>query len=157
MKKFFIYKIISQEQIHNLIKIEPKLMEFINFSKPFSVRIMPNHYQCFIHSVISQQLSSAAVNTIWHKLVFFFPKITPKIISKTTNEQLISVGLSPQKISLIKKVTYDIVDKKLNLDKLSKLSNQQKQRKLTQYKSKRQKKIRSKQYSNKRVTPCIQQ
>jgi hypothetical protein len=47
---------------------------------------------------------------------------------------LSSVGLSPQKISLIKKVTYDIVDKKLNLDKMEKLSSTQIHDILTKYK-----------------------
>jgi 3-methyladenine DNA glycosylase/8-oxoguanine DNA glycosylase len=134
MKKYFIYKTIPLDQINELIKIEPKLTTFLDLSKPFTVRIMPDHYHCFLHSVISQQLASAAVNTIWHKLVFTFPKLTPKVISQATNEQLNFVGLSPQKVTLIKKVSYDIIDKKLNLKKLEKLSSDQIYEILTKYK-----------------------
>jgi hypothetical protein len=47
---------------------------------------------------------------------------------------LASVGLSHQKISLIKKLTYDIVDKKINLNKLEKLSSQGIHDVLTKYK-----------------------
>jgi 3-methyladenine DNA glycosylase/8-oxoguanine DNA glycosylase len=64
MKKFFIYKTIPLEQINELLKIEPKLANLIDLSKPFTIRIMPDHYQCFIHSVISQQLANAAVDSI---------------------------------------------------------------------------------------------
>lgn len=134
MKKFFVYKTVPHEQIDELFKIEPKLAKYIDLSKSFTIRIMPDHYQCFIHSVISQQLSNAAVDSIWHKLVFSFPKLTPKIISHASNEQLNSIGLSPQKISLIKKVSYDIVDKKLNLEKLAKLSSEQIYTTLIKYK-----------------------
>jgi 3-methyladenine DNA glycosylase/8-oxoguanine DNA glycosylase len=63
-----------------------------------------------------------------------FPKLNAKTISHASNEQLSSIGLSPQKISLIKKVSYDIVDKKLNLDKLGKLSSEEIYTTLTKYK-----------------------
>jgi 3-methyladenine DNA glycosylase/8-oxoguanine DNA glycosylase len=64
MKKFFVYKTVPHEQIDELFKIEPKLAKYIDLSKSFTIRIMPDHYQCFIHSVISQQLSNAAVDSI---------------------------------------------------------------------------------------------
>jgi 3-methyladenine DNA glycosylase/8-oxoguanine DNA glycosylase len=54
----------------------------------------------------------------------YFKKIDPKTISKASHEQLAAVGLSPQKISIIKKMTYDIVDKRIDLDKLATLSNE---------------------------------
>jgi 3-methyladenine DNA glycosylase/8-oxoguanine DNA glycosylase len=64
MKKFFTYKTVPMDQINELVKIEPKLSSFLDLSHPFTVRIMKDHYQCFIHTVISQQLASAAVDTI---------------------------------------------------------------------------------------------
>jgi 3-methyladenine DNA glycosylase/8-oxoguanine DNA glycosylase len=64
VKKIFVYKTITQDQINKLLKIEPKLTNYLNLSKPFTVRIMPDHYQCLVHSIISQQLSNAAVDTI---------------------------------------------------------------------------------------------
>jgi 3-methyladenine DNA glycosylase/8-oxoguanine DNA glycosylase len=64
MKKFFLYKTVPMEQINEIIKIEPQLSKFIDLTHPFTVRIMPDYYQCFIHSVISQQLASAAVDSI---------------------------------------------------------------------------------------------
>lgn len=95
---------------------------------------MPDHYQCLVHSIISQQLSNAAVDTIWRKLIFNFPKLSPKMISSATSEQMRSIGLSPQKVSLIKKISYDIIDKKLNLNKLAKLSSEQIHNTLIKYK-----------------------
>ncbi|MDR3330315.1 MAG: hypothetical protein LBS76_03470 [Mycoplasmataceae bacterium] len=134
MKKFFIYKTVPMEQISELIKREPKLASFLDLKHPFTVRIMPDHYQCFIHSVISQQLNSAAVDSIWNRFVLNFKKINPKAVVKANTEQLSAVGLSPQKISLIKKVTYDIIDGKLNLKKLEKMTNDEIRTILTKYK-----------------------
>jgi DNA-3-methyladenine glycosylase II len=56
------------------------------------------------------------------------------MISSATSEQMRSIGLSPQKVSLIKKISYDIIDKKLNLNKLAKLSSEQIHNTLIKYK-----------------------
>jgi 3-methyladenine DNA glycosylase/8-oxoguanine DNA glycosylase len=45
-------------------------------------------------------------------------------IAKSSIEQLNTIGLSPQKASLIKKITYAIIDKKINLKKMEKMDNQ---------------------------------
>jgi DNA-3-methyladenine glycosylase II len=134
MKPLFVYKNVAKSQLEELFTYEPKLKSLILLDKPFTVRIMPDIYQCFVHTVISQQLSSAAVDTIWNKLLFSFKKIDPKTLSKATTEQLNAIGLSPQKISLIKKISYDIIDKKLNFDKMTKWSYEEIFNKLTPYK-----------------------
>jgi 3-methyladenine DNA glycosylase/8-oxoguanine DNA glycosylase len=64
MKKFFVYKTVPTEQINEILSREPKVQKFINLKHPFTVRIMPDRFQCFIHTVISQQLNSAAVDSI---------------------------------------------------------------------------------------------
>jgi 3-methyladenine DNA glycosylase/8-oxoguanine DNA glycosylase len=64
----------------------------------------------------------------------YFKKITPKTIAKATNEQLSAIGIASQKISPIKQIAYDILDKKLNLDKLEKFSDAEIANILTKYK-----------------------
>jgi DNA-3-methyladenine glycosylase II len=134
MEKVFKYKTVNVIHLNELAKIIPTLPQMIDFKKPFSIRIMPDHFQCFVHTIISQQLSSAAVDTIWNKLFLNLKKINPKTIANTSKEILSSFGLSPQKISLIKQLAYDIVDKKINLKKLNKKSNEEISETLMQYK-----------------------
>jgi 3-methyladenine DNA glycosylase/8-oxoguanine DNA glycosylase len=63
-----------------------------------------------------------------------FKKITPKVISKIPKETLLAIGLSPQKITLLKEISIDILDKKLSLGKLEKLSNNEIAQTLIKYK-----------------------
>jgi 3-methyladenine DNA glycosylase/8-oxoguanine DNA glycosylase len=49
-----------------------------------------------------------------------FNNVNPKVIASASKEQLSANGIANDKISLIKAITYDIVDKKLKLDKLVK-------------------------------------
>jgi 3-methyladenine DNA glycosylase/8-oxoguanine DNA glycosylase len=55
-------------------------------------------------------------------------------MAKCSHEQLAAIGLSPQKIMAIKKIAYDIIDKKLDLKKLEKKSNVEIANILIQYK-----------------------
>jgi 3-methyladenine DNA glycosylase/8-oxoguanine DNA glycosylase len=55
-------------------------------------------------------------------------------MAAATSEQLNAIGLSPNKISAIKKISYDIVDHKLNLKKLGKQNDEVIRQTLTQYK-----------------------
>lgn len=134
MKNFFKYQNINIEHVRELANIEPRLKDFVDLNKPFNIRTMPDHFQCFVHTIISQQLSSAAVDTIWNKLTLNIKKINAKTIVKTSKEILSSLGLSPQKISLLKQISYDVVDKKLNLNKLEKMDNEEIAKILTNYK-----------------------
>ena len=91
-------------------------------------------YSCLVHTIISQQLASAAVDTIWNKLVSHFKKITAKKMANADYQVLCSFGLTSTKASLIKKLAQDIKDKKLKIKKFKKMSDQEITDVLKQYK-----------------------
>ncbi|MDR0545674.1 MAG: hypothetical protein LBG49_01995 [Mycoplasmataceae bacterium] len=133
MAKTFIYKTVNQAHINELFKLEPLLQRYLNINTPITFRLMPDHYKCLIHSIISQQLNSAAVDAIWNKLVFSFKKLKPKIMQKATVEQLTGIGLTETKAKLIVKLTKDICNNILSLKKLEKKSNSEIIEILTKY------------------------
>lgn len=134
-KTYFKYVKIDPSQLKKLIAIESKIANFVDTEKPFYFRIMPDHFSCIVHTIISQQISNAAVDSIWNKVIAKFKKLTPKIITNASLETLRDVGLSESKIRGLKQISYDIVDKKLNLKKLEKLSDKEIYEKLGKYHS----------------------
>lgn len=134
-KTYFKYVKIDPSQLKKLIAIEPKIGNFVDIEKPFYFRIMPDHFSCIVHTIISQQISNAAVDSIWNKVISKFKKLTPKIIANASLETLRDVGLSESKIKGLKQISYDIVDKKLNLKKLEKLNDNEIYQKLEKYHS----------------------
>ncbi len=132
---YFKYVKINQSQLIKLINIEPKIANFVNIEKPFYFRIMPNHFSCIVHTIISQQISNAAVNSIWNKLITKFKKLSAKSIAGSSLETLRNIGLSESKIKGLKQISYDIIDKKLNLKKLEKLDDNEIYQKLQKYHS----------------------
>jgi len=85
-----------------------------------------DYYGELIDSIVSQQLSVKAASTIEGRLKALFNNRypTPEQILATSNESLRSVGLSRAKASYVKSLAEHIVNGELELEKLSKLSNE---------------------------------
>ncbi len=82
-------------------------------------------YLSLLRSIVSQQLSTKAANTIFGRFLDLFPNKYPiaALIIATKDEQLRAVGLSFQKISYIKAVAQYSLTNNLSLAHINQLSN----------------------------------
>jgi DNA-3-methyladenine glycosylase II len=122
-KEVFQFITIQNKQLLSVIEKEKQLLDYIDFKKPFVVRIMHDKFLCLIHTIISQKNTSKKIDEIWSRLFFYFKNITPKTISTLSHDQLFSLGINDMQIHLIKNISNDIILKKLNLKKFDKLSS----------------------------------
>ena len=77
-------------------------------------------------SIIGQQISVAAANAVFLKFKKKCKKkINPKVVLKLTKTQLRSCGLSRQKISGIKNLSKQILDKSFNPKLIKKMSDEE--------------------------------
>ena len=77
-------------------------------------------------SIIGQQISVAAANSVFLKFKKKCKKkINPKVVLKLTKAQLRSCGLSRQKISGIKNLSKQILDKSFNPKLIKKMSDEE--------------------------------
>tara|TARA_B100000315_G_C14429005_1_gene519251 strand:- start:37 stop:645 length:609 start_codon:yes stop_codon:yes gene_type:complete len=90
-------------------------------------KITNNYFQSLMHSIVFQQLSGKAANTIYHRLINLLPdnQIIPKKVIKLTNENMRKAGLSSQKINYIKNLAYFFNNNSFNNDKVEKMSNEE--------------------------------
>lgn len=84
-------------------------------------------FQDLIEAIINQQLSGKAAATIFNrfKLLFKNKFPEPKQILKVSDERIRACGISYPKIKYIKGVCKAIVDKNLNIKKISTLSDEE--------------------------------
>ena len=75
-------------------------------------------------SIVGQQISVKAAQSIWNKLIYKCPKITPKNLLKIHYMTLKSVGLSKQKILYLKNLSKAFLQKKIDPSKWSRLSDE---------------------------------
>lgn len=94
-------------------------------------------YEELIESIIGQQLSGKAADTIFKRFLGLykdskFPK--PEVLLKTDVERLRSAGMSYSKAQYIKNIAQTFVNKDLDVNKLKKMSDQEVINELTKIK-----------------------
>lgn len=77
-----------------------------------------------VSTIVGQQLSTKAADTIWNRLVSIFPQgITPSAISDCPHETLRSVGLSNAKVKYVKGVAEAVLSRSIDMGKVATLDN----------------------------------
>ena len=76
-------------------------------------------------SIVGQQISVKAAQTIWERLEAKIINIQPTTIIKTRFNTLKSIGLSRQKINYLKNLSYAFIEKKINLNSWNKMSDEE--------------------------------
>ena len=86
-----------------------------------------DYYGALVDSIISQQLSVKAAETIAGRFMALFGGHlpTPEEIKLKSHDELRAVGLSNPKVGYIKDLADKLLDKSLKLDKISDLTNDQ--------------------------------
>jgi DNA-3-methyladenine glycosylase II len=118
---------MNDQKAIRFLKKDPKFAEIIKQVGKYNVKITKNHYQSLVESIISQQLSGSAANSILKKFRKLFKSKFPKPsdVIKTSDSKLRTVGLSKMKIVYIKELSKKIESKKLNMKKFSTQSDEQ--------------------------------
>jgi DNA-3-methyladenine glycosylase II len=77
-------------------------------------------FHALLHAIIAQQLSTKAARTIEGRFSALFDgEPTPAAVAGASDEQLRSVGLSPQKLKYLRDLCARILDGSLNLEALT--------------------------------------
>jgi DNA-3-methyladenine glycosylase II len=109
-----------------LTKVDAKLAPIIAVAGPPSIVPNQNYYQALVESIISQQLSVKAANTILNRFMALFPGDvfpTPRDILEKDIEVLRSVGLSRQKATYIQDLAVKVIEGTVQFNHLDGLLN----------------------------------
>ena len=75
-------------------------------------------------SIVGQQISVKAAQSVWDKLILKIENITPDIINKTHSNTLKSVGLSRQKVLYLKNLARAFIDKDIKMNLWKNMSDE---------------------------------
>ena len=76
-------------------------------------------------SIVGQQISVKAAQSVWDRLEIKINKINPKIILKTHSSTLKSVGLSRQKVRYLKNLANAFIEKKIKIKLWNKMNDEE--------------------------------
>lgn len=94
-------------------------------------------YEELVESIIGQQLSNKAADTIYKRFLALFKNSefpNPEKLLKTNDKKLRSAGMSYSKASYIKNIAKAFKDKELSIEKIEKLSDEKVKKELTKIK-----------------------
>lgn len=94
-----------------------------------------NYFLRLCREIAGQQLSEHASHAIFSRFKKLYPKrVSPKVILQTAHERLRDVGMSHAKAKYLKNLAQAVADKKLQLNKLDSMSDEEIKKQLIQIK-----------------------
>jgi DNA-3-methyladenine glycosylase II len=111
----------------HLAKSDKRLAPVIVASGPYRIQPHTDHYGELVGSIVGQQLSTKAAATIWKRVLDLFGSKmpTPEQLIKVDDQKLRDAGLSWAKVGYVKDLAQHVLDKRLDLDHISTMPNEQ--------------------------------
>jgi DNA-3-methyladenine glycosylase II len=104
-----------EQAINKLSKKDKKLAELIFLYSDTHLQCFGDPFKTLANAIVGQQISVAAANAIWQRLLALFPKkkISPKAYLKLKEDCLQQTGLSKQKILYLKNIANHFINNKI--------------------------------------------
>lgn len=115
----------SQKEIDYLKSRDKKLGAAIDRIGMIRRRIDPDPFKALISSIVAQQISSKAADTVWNRLVDLLGSITPESIVKADLSEIKSCGMSERKAGYIKGIAEAAVSGQVDFSKLHTLNDEE--------------------------------
>ena len=113
--------------IRHLKTVDPVISDLIDRAGPFTLKLNRNRFGMLVRSILSQQISTKAALSIRLRLeeLIHPNSLTAEAIIDRTDDELRSVGLSRQKVSYLKDLCARVLDERLRLDRIGRLSDEE--------------------------------
>ena len=128
MDSFFQY---GETELAWLRSRDKQLAEIIDRIGRVERRVIPDLFAALVHSIVGQQISTKAHETIWGRIEAAFGAITPDKILSLKDEELQSVGISFRKVTYIKRATQKIHSGEFDIQALQELDDAEVARRLS--------------------------
>ena len=120
-KKPIFWSIAKKE----LKKNDKKLGKIIDFYPKDFLFSKSDPFLTLSRSIVGQQISVKAAQSVWDKLELKIGKITTKKINKTHSNKLKSAGLSRQKVLYLKNLAYAFIHNEIKMNLWNEMSDEE--------------------------------
>ena len=108
-----------------LARKDPVLKKVIKKFNTGFLKTKKNPFFSICRTIVGQQISIKAADSIWSKFQKKCKKITPSNVLKVSTKSLRSAGLSRQKVSYLKNVSKSFKNKSFDIDSLKKMNDEE--------------------------------
>ncbi len=111
----------GEKEIEYLKKKDKKLAAAIERIGFIERKIIPDVFTALINSIVSQQISAKAAETIWGRMQERFGEITPETFAVKTAEEVQQCGITMKKAVYIRNIACAVLSGEFNIAELSQL------------------------------------
>ncbi len=122
MSDYFIY---GQKEVDYLKSRDKRLGAVIEQTGHIYRRVIPDLYAALVHSIIGQQISTKAHETIWQRMNEGIGAITPQAIDAMSLEDLQKYGMTFKKAGYIKSTARKIISGEFDIDSLNSMTDEE--------------------------------
>lgn len=115
----------GQMELDYLRKKDKKLGEAIDRIGFIEREVIPDLFTALVNSIVAQQISMKAVDTIWRRMEERFGEITAENMAKQAVEDVQQCGMTMKKAVWIKSIADSVCSGDLDLDELAQLSDEE--------------------------------
>lgn len=115
----------GQKEIEYLKRKDKKLAEAIDQIGIIEREITPDPFTALVSSVVSQQISKKAAQTVWSRLNALIGEVTPESIVRISLSEIQSCGMSVRKVGYIKGIADAALSGTVDFEGLHTLSDEQ--------------------------------
>lgn len=120
-----MYFSYGDKEIKYLKEQDPLLGQVMDQVGHIHRPVNPDIFSSIVHQIVSQQISTAAKNTIWRRMEDKLDKITVESILDLSQEELQKFGMTFRKAGYISDFANSVRDGSLDLFKLSSYSDEE--------------------------------
>lgn len=113
----------GEKEINYLKKRDKRLGEAIDRIGMIERAVIPDLFEALCNSIVGQQISMKAADTVWARMKARFGRLTPARILAAPAEEIQSVGISMRKVGYIKGIAAAVQSGELDIGALYTLSD----------------------------------
>ncbi|MEG2262358.1 MAG: DNA-3-methyladenine glycosylase 2 family protein [Raoultibacter sp.] len=121
-KHIFIY---SDQATDYLRAHDARLGAVIDVIGPIERKVDADLFSSLTHSIVGQQISTKAHQTIWNRMIDAFGEITPEKIAACSREELQKFGTTFKKVDYLKSAADKVLSGEFDLAMLEKLPDEE--------------------------------
>lgn len=121
MEQFFPY---GEQEIAYLKSRDKRLGEVIDKVGMVKRRVIPDLFAALVHSIVGQQISTKAHETIWERIQTKLGVVSPSAISRLSIEELQRFGITFKKAAYIHNATRKILNGGFDINALYDLNDE---------------------------------
>lgn len=99
----------GEKELEHLKKRDKRLAEVITKIGMINRPVIPDLFAALVHSIIGQQISTKAHQTIWKRMIDELGEITPAVVESLSVDELQKFGMTFKKAAYIKSAAQKII------------------------------------------------